>query len=400
MTAFPSFPRLSGFDLASRPHEVAHVVGQDAASELVSLDTSGAEYYPTAVEKVDTDRLGELRSRVVGIARRHGFPEKSTVDVATELTFDQALAIELSALVDMSPYEASQRAVWAFLATRVLPDVVLWRYPATSDGNHVTPSNRVDGYKEDRRGVLRQAWWRGYILGPDLVRAIQREDDFVQLIDRTGITRNPKVARIIAEQHVLRLAESTYERSREKFQTAIKRVLRLAGRLSLEALPTSVLQELIAQEFEVAAKSGTSGGGTDTVAQSALASPSVQKPVEDPIKLFLGALRPDIRTLAEPLLAETPIVELDAAEALSYRAKVHARHLGTRLAARIAEELNSLVDVWEYLRPTEHQVVFIALSYFLDAEDLKPDSYPGGLEDDDHVVGAAFQALGRQRRGH
>lgn len=398
MTAFPSFPRLSGLDLSSRPHEVAHVVGLEAASELVSLETSGAEYYPTAVEKIDSDRLTELRSQVVAIARRYGFPESPTVDGATELTFDQALAIELSAMGDMSPYEASQRAVWAFLATRVLPDVVLWRYPASSSGDHVTPSNRVDGYKEDRRGMLRQAWWRGYILGPDLVRAIRREDDFVQLIDRTGITRNPKVARIIAQQHVLLLAESTYERSREKFQTAIKRILRLAGRLSLEALPASVLEELIAREYELAAGSGARSD-MNTVAQSDLTPSSVRQPVDDPIKVFLGALRPDIRVLAEPLFTNMPIVELDAAEALSYRAKVHARHLGTRLAARIAEELNSLVDVWQYLAPAEHQVLFVALSYFLDAEDLKPDSDPGGLEDDDLVIGAAFHALARRRRG-
>lgn len=399
MPAFPSFPRLSGFDLTTRPHEVAHVIGLDAAVALVSLETTGAEYYPTAIEKIDGDRLGEIRRRVLQLAQQHGFPDRPTVDRLTGLTFDQALAVELSAMEDMSPYEASQRGVWAFLAVRVVPDVVLWRYPATMNSGHVVPSNRVDGFKEDRRGMLRQAWWRGYILGPDIIRAIRREDDFVQLIDRTGITRNPKVARVLAEEHVRRLVDSRYERSRDKFQTATKRVLRLAGRLSLEALPADALQELISREFDLATASSVRGSDTHTALRSVPEASSIPPVLDDPVGVFLAELRPEIRILAEPLIAGMPTVERDVAEAMSYRAKVHARHLGTRLAARIADELNSLVDVWQYLRPSEHRVVYVALSYFLDAEDLKPDGDPGGLDDDDLVVGAAFRALARPRRG-
>ncbi|MCG7322423.1 hypothetical protein [Arsenicicoccus bolidensis] len=64
----------------------------------------------------------------------------------------------------------------------------------------------------------------------------------------------------------------------------------------------------------------------------------------------------------------------------------------------LANDLMALMAGWQHLGHEERIVLATAMAYLAEADDAVPDHLPGGLEDDDRVVGAAVRAVLRPRR--
>jgi uncharacterized membrane protein YkvA (DUF1232 family) len=73
-------------------------------------------------------------------------------------------------------------------------------------------------------------------------------------------------------------------------------------------------------------------------------------------------------------------------------------HVANRESAvGLADDLRLLHRGWESRSEEAQRIVRAVTVYFLEAEDGVPDYYLSGLADDDHVIAAAFTALGLDR---
>lgn len=64
----------------------------------------------------------------------------------------------------------------------------------------------------------------------------------------------------------------------------------------------------------------------------------------------------------------------------------------------LAADLMALMAGWPHLDRDARAVLVAAMSYLAEGDDSVPDHLPGGLDDDDRVVGAAVRAILRARR--
>jgi len=64
----------------------------------------------------------------------------------------------------------------------------------------------------------------------------------------------------------------------------------------------------------------------------------------------------------------------------------------------LANDLMALMAGWQHLGEEERVVLATAMAYLAEVDDAVPDHLPGGLEDDDRVMGAAVRAVLRPRR--
>ncbi|WP_442574856.1 hypothetical protein ACSBPH_13615 [Microbacterium sp. F51-2R] len=410
------------------------------ATAYVNTDVEGRRFYATAPTRVDKGMLDRLRDSVVALAEKHGFPHMRNQQT---YTFDQELAVLFTESVPMLPVEAADEEVWAFITLSVLPDVAIWRWPAmqgdpdrtlVDDEGQARSDSRTDRLLGRRRGVFRQAWWRGYLLGQDACLRLD-EDNFINLTDRVSLTGYGILGRLIVQAHLDRIGQGAYHR-RFALRRALILIGREFGRIAVEALPEEhikaivdhafdratidVADELEAKKSDVAARQAAKASGAASEPEIEVPSVSPETPSSDGANLGMeepGAIAgvesasisfaaADARTrflqasaayaaILEPMLVP---VDYTTAMAMLFQAEHHVRELnGDRLAARIYDDLSDLMGDWASLDDDERSIVYAALTYFVEDEDVSADSDPDGLLDDDDVVDCAFAALGRER---
>lgn len=394
----PAWPRLEIDDAISAVARLQEMSPDEAAAH-VSTNVEGHRFYPTAPSRVNKARLDDIRSAIVDLATRHGYPNERRR--RAHPTFDQELAILSADIFPMLPVEASDEEVWAFLTLRVVPDVAVWRWPP---GGHVEseeapgtsrPIARLDRLIGRRRGMLKQAWWRSFLLGTGACAQLD-EDNFVQLTDRISITGDRRLAHVIVATHLEFRSRPDYP-ARAGLRRAMVLIGRLLGRLSIEALPDDLLEASIRQCFNQALDdTRQTESRQSAVAPAIPPDAGVGRPPapEGVIDRFLELADAYSELLAPYLYAPSP----QEAVNLSTAAQEYVRTFGNDVVAkRISEDLRSLVDEWSTLDDDERAVVHAALAYFLDADDAKADASDEGLIDDDEVVDAAFVAIGRSR---
>ncbi|WP_457098966.1 hypothetical protein [Microbacterium sp. P5_E9] len=411
----------------------------DEAAERVDLSTDHLRFYPMAPRRVGSADLLQLRNGVLAIAERHGFPNARSRGARP--SFDQELAAELVSLAPMLPVEAANQQVWAFITLRVLPDVALWRWPSRVETNALSwadedddfefeseqPSSHVGRLLDRRRGLFRQAWWRGFLLGTQSVLLLD-EDNFVQLTDRISLTGDSRLGASIVASHLHYLSNPTYDR-RYGLRRALVLVGRLLGRLNVDALSDNEIHSAVVAQFEnsvgvvnpnkkpigsnsvagegslreTSASAGTASSGGEV--EDATMWPAFDSGVlyevagdgpqyDSVVPRFLALVGP-YRPLVEPLLRPA---EWQEAMAMARRAVNYARTLNNdQLAIEIAADLDKLAGEWMQMTTDEQAVATAAFEYFLLEDDEVSDLEPHGLLDDDDVVSAAFDALGRER---
>lgn len=403
------------------------------AADHVSTDVEGRRFYATAPTRVDKQRLERLRGSVITLAARHGYPDER--DQRATPTFDQELAILFERSMPMLPVEAADEEVWAFITLSVLPDVAIWRWPATPGSPELTlvdedgakkPGSRIERLLGKRRGVFRQAWWRGHLLGTEACLMLD-EDNFINLTDRVSLTGYKLHGRLITQAHLARLNRPSYDR-RFTLRRALVLIGREFGRIAVEALPEDIVKEIIDRSFEQAehdvilekeskkaAKSATSAVGEaaevneskpiDTIDSGAITKAEPRPTAVDegraPERASAGARDRFLDAASaftpalEPML--TPVSYAEAM-AMLLQAERHVRELnGDPVATRIYDDLEVLIGDWASLDDDEKSVAFAALAYFVETDDMAADAGPDGLIDDDAVVDCAFIALRRER---
>lgn len=354
------------------------------ARELIDLNTEGVPYYPMAPYRIGKGELTQIRESVVKTAAEFGFPMQSVSKQHDRPGFEQVLASQFIEIAPMLPAEAADAEVWNFITLRVLPDVAIWRYPFDDDGD---PEPRAERLVGRRRGIFRQAWWRGYSLGSDACLQLT-EDDFVQLADRTGIVGHPVLARAVVEAHLARIGNGEYHR-RAGIREATKLLRRELGRIAFDSLEADAVRAIVNEVFDRAA-----GTASSTQEAQSDARPRTKLDPAEAGRIFREGAAPYLGVIAVHL---TPITHEKALE-LAERARLHASSFGSDpVATQIVSDLVALVDDWEDFRSQERAMVHAAFEYFLREDDAVEDHGPDGLLDDDAVVDAVYHALGLDR---
>jgi len=316
----------------------------------------------------------------------HGFP--SARPRGGSLQFDQQLAGLLVDALPMLPAEAADEGVWSFLTLNVCPDVAFWRFPnaQTEDGFYRADYERLLGRP---RNILRRSWWRGYILGANLSGRLL-EDESVGIMERPSLSGDPIVARAIARTHLAYAERRSFSRRQDLLRESAKRLRRRFAVISVHSLQPhqvdSLVREVFAETFGAMSNTGESVSGTDSAV--------------GPLELF-ERLVPDFwESIRDQLVLP------DQAEILHLRgllsAYVESHSANREMATKLADCIKVLLHACEDLPEDSQRVVRAVTVYFLESEDDVPDYYRGGLADDEHVISAAFSALGLawpERRG-
>lgn len=246
MKLYPRLPRA-----IARPLATARATSSiERLTAEAAFRFTGTAFAPTGGQRVTEQELSSLRAEVVALARASGYP-----DTSTELrrrNFDRESAVLLYERLDLSPHEASQSGVWAFLACVLLPDVVRWRFPGDESG---TRSERFLGVARGTRNALGRAWWRAYTLrdttrsDPFEVMASLGEDELVQIMERPRVGGNCELSLALADEFLGAAASNPTFRRSEMLREVVKRLRRLLPQLAFEALEPPAVRALIRDLF-------------------------------------------------------------------------------------------------------------------------------------------------------
>lgn len=205
------------------------------------------EWHPTIPVRVTEEELRQLRTDVVAIAARHGYPVQ--LPRGGHTVFDQQLAVHLYGAMGIVPAEAAVGGIWSFLATVMLPDVAAWRYPDRHRDRFIGSDLMIG---TSNRHVFGRLWARVCILGAQTSSGLG-EDNVVNLLERPTFGGYPRLARAIGEAHIRTIATGGIVQSQQLMRDAMKRLRRLAVVISFGALDDDQLRELLEEVFTASA---------------------------------------------------------------------------------------------------------------------------------------------------
>lgn len=205
----------------------------------------GVTYAPTGGVKLSEDTLSSLRSELLSLAEGEGFPDARTLEA--QRSFDLKLSRRLLNLPIVNA-ETLRDEVWAYLTCRLVPEIVAWRFGREDDdGWKTSPERLLPGV----RNAFQRLWWRVAILRDptneedelwllDSTAGGLTEDNFVQLLERPGISTYRNLTQTIAHEFVRyrQFAKSTEDLSEEDLlREAMVRISRLGAFANLDAIP-------------------------------------------------------------------------------------------------------------------------------------------------------------------
>lgn len=230
---------LADLELTGNPYDARQVI--EKLPDNVKYGSSGGTRADEAV-------LNELCLGLREIATDCGYPERG--DSVCRARFDAEAAAWLADYNVFRSGEALRDDVWAFVATVLLPRIVLWRFGISRA--------RFQG---GVRNTFQRLWLRGQVfdLGREAPNRWQllhtlTEDALVQITERPSIGGDRQLARATAE---------AWQRAARKFgQFRMEDIMRRAAIgirlrnevLSLTSLAKSELDKLLDSEFDRAEK--------------------------------------------------------------------------------------------------------------------------------------------------
>lgn len=163
-------------------------------------------------------------------------------------SFSARLGEALAEIVHPLQSDAAHDGVWSFLSLCLLPDVVAARWPL--DESKQLPRDRWVGAQMGRdRNYLKVSWRRWQVLGELLVKGPVplREDEIVQLTERTSLARNPRLVRVAARK----ILDHNEDGARMHFaRELMKRVIWETGPRLLDFLEDSELVTVVDLAYE------------------------------------------------------------------------------------------------------------------------------------------------------
>lgn len=208
-------------------------------SDVVTFSPSGGYKAEQVAESIG-EKLRE-------IAKQSGFPDSKSQ--TSQAQFDQLASIYLSQLPPLQTGEALRNDVWAFLATVIAPDVVVWRFPGENRARFAGGS----------RNTFQRLWIRGVTLDRGeyhsdrwgLIFSLS-EDAMVAIFERPSVANSKQLAIAIADGWVQTAAKVGRTPMEDVMRRAMK-VLRLRNEIiDLAWLEAAELQDVVASIFDSA----------------------------------------------------------------------------------------------------------------------------------------------------
>ena len=217
------FPRLGAHLLATHLSEIINAPLEKVLHLFPEPRLEiGETYGETGGTRIRRSELTDLQRELRAIARQHGFPQP--IKGGKVQQFDRRAAIHLFEKMRITAHEASQPSIWQYLCCMVVPEIVRWRFPGTSDAG-----TAVERFLGGRRNALGRLWWRAFVLKDDHASPDQRhllmtslgEDELVQLMERPAVFGDRRlvrasVAAFLAEAAVSKASRQTLMRELQK----------------------------------------------------------------------------------------------------------------------------------------------------------------------------------------
>jgi hypothetical protein len=270
----------------------------------VDLLVDDHTFAPIGGRQVTEEEISELLLDATRIARECGFPDER--QEAARITFDQRMARFLHESMNLTPHQAADEEIWTHLTLGPLAALAAWRFPGL-------PDDRVIG--RGPRNTFRRLWWRAEILGSIAwEEGALREDETVQIMERTYLTASPGVARALAAAFRRRVEASSEVRRMDLMRDALKRVNRLTPFTTLEALGEVEIAIQLDEAFaEAAAAIGGASIEPVPAPESAVVESSVREAADDFRFVPLGQLA---RWVVEAVAARGEVGQSELGEAL------------------------------------------------------------------------------------
>ena len=178
---------------------------------------------------------------------------------------DNALLV-YKALKTLTPHQATDERLWAYLCHNSCSDYVAWRWLGRRPEDIYVAAKKVRNHFFARRNGSRslvrdngvsRLWWLGYIAhqaAPDAPRSfleilLHRQDVRSALIERPAVSMNLDVLRVIymvMQEHWQQDTRALF--ARETFRTWMVNINRRGGVVLLDALPEPALAALLRDE--------------------------------------------------------------------------------------------------------------------------------------------------------
>jgi hypothetical protein len=255
------YPRLLP-DETERRFKQLHELPRRALDRLASTSSERAVFAATGGQRVDKKDLNRLREAVLQHAEDCGMPtSRSPEDLAR---FDRAVARLLHSETYMSPGEAAQPQVWAFLALALVPDVCAWRFPPRADGTFV--GDRFKG-TDLTRHTLARLWTRAHVLheghtdgNPYGLLDVLGEADLDQVMARRdAVAASPALVRAVVRCHRDDV-ETGGLPARTVLRESLKRLLRMTAFMDFDGLDDGQL-DVIVKETRTQVRLSSAGSG-------------------------------------------------------------------------------------------------------------------------------------------
>jgi hypothetical protein len=202
----------------------------------------------TGGRRIKTNELLAIRNSVLKIAAPLGFPKGSTQ--AQRAQFDAECSSFLLESGAIPAGEALRDDVWAYVATVLLPDVCLWRFPSP-------PKERFFG---GVRNTFQRLWLRARAFDRgsshpkrwELLSQLS-EDAMVQITERPSVAADPRLALTIAECWLKTANKAGKSRMEDITRNAVRN-LRIANEvLYFAALDERMIESATLEYFDKAA---------------------------------------------------------------------------------------------------------------------------------------------------
>lgn len=241
MQLYPRIPLPRAYTLLAA--QMNNSLEQLRQATLPTLE--GAQFAPTGGNRVALSTLLALRSRVDAILDEVGFPASS---MTARQRFDREVMLHLADLA-LPRGEMLRAEVWAWIAVRLVPHAVMWRFRGRDGSVSV---ERFAG--SVHRNALGRLWLRAWILEDAnsenrwaLATALN-EDAAVALLERTSLAADHRLARIVV-QCWLEWQEAKTPDLEGLLRGAMKRLRVLAAMSEPFAMTDASLQDLVRSAF-------------------------------------------------------------------------------------------------------------------------------------------------------
>ena len=220
-----------------------------ALQPRVAFRHADAIYAATGGPLVSDTAIQTFRTAMLQVAQRYGFPENSGSRQLSE--FDAEAALKCHASLPISGGEAARDEVWSFLTIVVAPDLARWRFRTSGE----------ERFRGGVRNVFQRLWWRAEALvdpaSNDALERLRRmpEDAMVGIMERPGISSNPRIARSIVSHTLALSSKVPTGRFEDAYRSAYKRIRQIIPVLCLDSLDEAQLASCIGSIFHETAES-------------------------------------------------------------------------------------------------------------------------------------------------